>query len=194
MVNLGVMGHFVGDNSQPFHSTADYDGYKQGHGGIHGFYEDQGVDEEGIDLTVRVEKLAAQMRQMADSKDKKEQAKVAFLAAATPLEKMRALSSVTVKEINPILALDPVTKPSHIENVDGRETKTPAERKPISAIQAKFSPLIVTDLARSTALLAELWDEAYAKAGKPDLSAYRSWRYPLTPEFVAPDYFDIPKK
>jgi hypothetical protein len=43
-------------------------------------------------------------------------------------------------------------------------------------------------MSDSTAQLAAFWDEIYERAGKPDLSAYRSYRYPFKPDFVAPDY------
>ncbi|MNL81910.1 hypothetical protein D3C87_2091530 [compost metagenome] len=44
-------------------------------------------------------------------------------------------------------------------------------------------------MARGALLLANLWDEAYVQAGRPQLAAYKSYKYPFTVDFVAPDYF-----
>jgi hypothetical protein len=190
VVDMGLMGHFVGDASQPFHSNADFDGYAQGHGGIHYYYEDLAVDAQPVDLVVKVEKRAEQLRQMLEQKGKKAPA---FLSAANPIEKMRALSQISVADIERIFSIDPTIKASHLETLEGKEVKTAAERKPVSTVAAKYSPLLVEEMARGAALLSRLWDDAYEAAGKPDLSKYRSYKYPFTPEFVPPDYFDVPK-
>lgn len=50
VIDMGLMGHFVGDTSQPFHTTADYDGYVAGHGGIHAYFEDTAVGQFDGDL------------------------------------------------------------------------------------------------------------------------------------------------
>ena len=40
----GILGHFVGDASQPYHSTIDHDGEKTGQGGVHKYFETDLVD------------------------------------------------------------------------------------------------------------------------------------------------------
>ncbi|MEK2689782.1 hypothetical protein [Bdellovibrio sp. GT3] len=180
IVDMGLMGHFVGDISQPFHTTADYDGWAAGHGGIHAYYEDAVVGEFDGDLDWLVLKEARAMKNPS------------FLKPATVVDKMKALSIISNTEIPKILKMDPVTKPSVLKKEHGMEIKTRAERKPASVAFKKMKPVVVTDMARGALLLANLWDDAYAKAGRPKIGAYKSYKYPFTPDFVMPDYYAIP--
>ncbi len=178
ILSMGVMGHFVGDASQPFHATYDYDGYGRGHGGIHGFYEDEGVNIQDAHLISEVVTAAKKLQG----------GKIDFLLAGSVIEKMKALSSISQKEIEAIYAIDPIIKESSIVNKEGKEVKMPAERKSIKNVGAKFKPMIVSQMARSAALLAKMWDEVFEKSDSPDLAPYKSYQYPFTPEFVPPDY------
>ncbi len=176
IVNMGLMGHFVADNSQPFHTTADYDGYAAGHGGIHAYFEDSVVGEFDGDLDYLILKEARAMKNPA------------FLKPGTAIEKMKVLSLISNEEIPKILKLDPIKKKSTLTKEKGMEIKTPAEREPASVAFKKMKPLIVKEMARGAILLAHLWDEAYTKAGKPKIGAYKSYKYPFTVDFISPDY------
>lgn len=182
VVSMGLMGHFVADNSQPFHTTADYDGYAAGHGGIHAYFEDAVVGQFDGDLDNLVLKEARSMKNPA------------FLKPATAIEKMKVLSVISNQEIPKLLKLDPVIKKSSLVKERGMELKTPAERKSAAVAFKKMKPYIVTEMARGAVLLANLWDEAYIKAGKPKMGAYKSYKYPFTVDFVAPDYLDEQQK
>ncbi len=190
--NLGLMGHFVGDNGQPFHTTADYDGYKTGHGGIHSYFEEAIVAELPPNLVALVVDQAKKLQQKALSKSLKDKNEVAYLNEKTVLEKMRSLGGIANQERQLILKMDTVSKPSSEKNEHGMSLRKPAERQPAEKVASKFKSLIVNDMARSAALLAQLWDLAYVQAGKPDLKKYRSYKYAFTPDFVAPDY--LPKE
>lgn len=179
IVALGLMGHFVGDNGQPFHVTSDYDGYAAGHGGIHAYYEDATVAFFGPDLHTKIVASAKKMQSTAP-----------FLKGKNTVEKMRALAEISANEIKAILKVDPVTSPSNLKIERGMRLKTPAQRQPANIGFKKFEKLIVTQMARSALLLAHLWEEAYLTAGSPEVKAYKSYRYPLSPEFVMPDYYD----
>lgn len=181
ITSMGLMGHFVGDNCQPFHTTADYDGYAAGHGGIHAYFEDQVVGQFDGDLEYLVLKEARAMKNPA------------FLKPKTPIEKMKVLSVISNQEIPKLLKLDPIKKKSSLVKEKGMELKTPAEREPASVAFKKMKPVIVTEMARGAVLLAALWDEAYVSAGKPKIGAYKSYKYPFTVDFVAPDYIEVPK-
>ncbi|MBC7421586.1 MAG: hypothetical protein H7328_12735 [Bdellovibrio sp.] len=178
MVNLGLMGHFIGDASQPFHNTSDYDGYAAGHGGIHAYYEDSAVAFFDADLVAKVTKKARAMKTPS------------FVKQKTFIENMRVFSDIAAEDIKEVLKLDPVTKPSSLKIDKGMSLRTPAERKDASVGLQKFEKLILTQMARSSYLLAYYWDEAYKAAGEPPIKAYKSYRFPHSPEFVAPDYFD----
>jgi hypothetical protein len=176
-VSLGLMGHFVGDASQPLHNTADYDGYASGHGGLHAYYEDQVVSEFDGDLQARILKEA---RGMKNPK---------FLKPKTVVEKMKALSESSMDELKLIFKADPIKSPSTIVNERGMEIKKAAERESPQVGYKKFHKIIVTELARSSVLLANLWDEAYVEAGRPTLASSKIYKYPLSVDFIAPDYF-----
>lgn len=192
VVNIGLMGHFVGDMGQPFHATLDYDGYGAGHGGIHAFYEDAGVASQPYNLTSKVVEAAQKLQKSAKSKLSVEKRKAEFLLPGTVVERMRKLTEYSIAEIPLIYKIDPILKKSEFKKEKGMDLKTAAERKPAETVAKKFEPLIVGQMARSAALLAQLWDEAYEQVGEPKLAAYKSYKYPFTPDFVAPDYYEIP--
>ncbi len=181
VVDLGLMGHFVGDAGQPYHNTSDYDGYASNHGGIHAYFEDASVAYFGPDLVLQITKKAKSMKSPS------------FLKPKSVIEKMRGLSEISNLEIKAIDKVDPVIKPSVIRIEKGMSLRTPAERKPASVGFKNFEKLILQEMARSSLLLANIWEQAYVEAGEPAMKAYKSYRYPLLPEFVMPDYFDIPK-
>ena len=175
-VNLGIMGHFLGDASMPYHSSVNYDGYDSGHGGIHAYYEDLGVDAQDVDLTVSIREEGEKLQ--------KQKTLPKFLSLGTVLEMMQALTTVCSIEVSNIENMDPVLKKS-----TSGENKTPADRKPIHEVAGVFRPLMQKEMGRSAATLARIWDKAYEAIGKPDLSGYRSYRYPFQPDFVPPDYY-----
>jgi len=185
-VNLGLMGHFVGDASQPFHNSDDYDGYKKGHGGIHSYYEERVVAHFDENLQSQIVKAARKM--MKASKKEK------FLTEGSVLEKMRALSALSFADIDPILKADLLIKTSSEKEERGMKIKTLAEREPLEKTFKKFEPLVIRHMTRSAALLAQLWDRAYVEVGTPKLSGYRSFKYPFQPTFVMPDYYEIKNK
>lgn len=184
LVALGLMGHYVGDASQPFHNSADHDGYLSGHGGIHGYYEEAVVSNFDGHLVSKIFRAGQELQREKKSR---------FLGLkGTPLEKIRALSIVTAEEIPLVLKLDKVSKPSTQKEERGLSIRTPAERKPAEQMSPVFEKMIVRELARGATLLAELWEQAYRDAGSPPLSTYKMYRFPHTQDFVMPDYFDKP--
>lgn len=178
IVNLGLMGHYVGDNAQPLHNTTDYDGYAANHGGIHSYYEDNSVSFFPGDLVAQILKKAKTIKKP-------------FISKPNTIEKMRELSELSAQDIKKIWLLDPVKKPSVINIEKGVSFKTPAERQSDKVGYEKFNKLILEQLTRGAVLLANLWDESYRQIGKPQLAAYKSYRYPFTPDFVYPDYYDL---
>lgn len=175
-VNMGLMGHFVGDNAQPFHTSADYDGYAKGHGGIHAFYEDEVVSHFDGDLDYLILMAAREYKNPE------------FLKGKNAIEKMKKLSVISNNEIPEVLKFDPIKEKSTFKKELGMELKTKATRRSSAEAFEKMKPLIVTQMARGALLLADLWDEAYRQAGKPALGSYKSYQYPFTVDFVKPDY------
>lgn len=183
MVDLGLMGHFVGDNGQPFHSTVDYDGYLSGHGGIHAYFEELLVAAQPPDLTMKVIEKARELQ-------KKEKI-LPYMNQPTVVTRMRALAAEANSELKNIFELDKVKKASSINIEKGMSIKTPAERETAEKMAPKFKNMLMLDMARSAALLAKIWDEAYVKVGRPKLAAHKSYTFPIQPEFVPPDYIDL---
>lgn len=58
----GIMSHYSGDASMPYHASADYDGAAVGHKGIHKYFEEDlvyALEDDGLKL--KVKKLAIQL-------------------------------------------------------------------------------------------------------------------------------------
>lgn len=175
---LGLMGHFVGDNAQPFHITADYDGWAAGHGGIHAFYEEAVVNEFDSSLETDVLRKAKTLK------------KASFLKGDSAVQKMKSLGLLSFSEIKAIYKMDPLLKKSTLKVDQGMQLRTPAERKSAATAAKAMRPLITEQMARAAVLLAHLWDQAYREAGSPSLSKYKSYKYPFTVDFIAPDYLE----
>jgi hypothetical protein len=178
IANMGIMGHFVGDASMPYHNTADYDGWSSGHGGIHGFYETKLVNEMNFNITTRVYDRANFLRKKTPTD-----------LSISAVERVRKVSIDAFRDFKRIQKLDVVVTPSELKvNPDGTTTKVYAVRKEPKEVLKSFEPLIVNELAMSALALADTWDQIYAEAGKPNLKFYSSYAYPMTVDFVAPDY------
>lgn len=171
----GVMGHYVGDLSQPLHNTSDYDGWAKGHGGLHQYYEADVVNEISGDLQSLILKEAQKIN-------------TAPWLKGNTLEKMQAFSQISFEELPKLYKLDPVTQKSEVKTEKGMSLKTPAERKPTSVAVKSLQPMIIGQMARSAKLLAHLWDQAYINAGRPSLKEYNSYKYPFKVDFLFPDY------
>ncbi len=176
---MGEMGHFVGDVSQPMHNTADYDGYGVGHGGLHGYYETGVVAEFSESLIVAIVAKAKTLHAPE------------LFEKGTAVERMRQMSVVAISELPLLYKLDPIIEPSSTKDENGLTLKTPAKRQSTKVGLDVYSDLITLEMARSAKLLAILWDEAYASLGSLDLSKYRLYTFPFTPDFVIPDYYPV---
>ena len=95
-----------------------------------------------------------------------------FLTGTNTIEKMKFLGEISLSEAKDVLKVDPVTSPSVLKIEKGMSLKTAAKRQHASVGFKKFEKLIVTQMARSALLLANLWDEAYKSAGSPEVKAY----------------------
>ncbi len=164
LINVGLMGHFVADNGVPFHVTEDFDGRKIGHSGLHDFYETHVPSLLGPEA---LEKIVASARNEK-------------LGNADILLSMRQLASEAFKDVKFLIKTDPVkeksfSKKSAIRHLDG-------------SILLLWEPIIVKAMGRSAALLAHSIEEAYNRSGKP-LFGESYFPFPLTPDYVEPDFF-----
>ncbi len=173
---MGLMGHYVGDVGQPYHNTADYDGYDAHHGGLHSYYEEVVVAEFDEMLIPRIVQEARGISNPT------------LQPGVSTLEKMRYMSQIAAADIPAVLRADPMIQESTSREELGMLIRTPAERQPAQVGLQKFNALITKQMGRSAQLLANLWDQAYVDAGKPNLTVYKWFKFPHTPDFVVPDY------
>lgn len=129
----GILGHYVGDLSQPMHVTSDYDGQSIGRPGIHKYFEtDLLRREDRATLLAAVLKRASELAQGT-----------LRVADATPILDMTyEESKVALQDLQPILRV--------FEEDDGSEA-------------ARLLPMAVDGLARGALNLARAWDLAYAQ-------------------------------
>jgi hypothetical protein len=174
------MGHFVGDATMPMHNSADYDGWNEGHGGLHGFYETQCVSHYGLKLIKDVETKAKHLRNKMGSH---------FDSDIEVIDRMKEISVASYSEKTNMIKLDKVLAPSQVvKNSDGSTKKVYAVRSPLNEACPAFRGQIIKELARASVTLAALWDQAFRAAQRPQVAYYISYRYPLTPDFVKLDY------
>jgi hypothetical protein len=177
--NLGYMGHFIGDVSQPLHSTADYDGYNTGHGGIHFYYEESVVHYIDGTLSQKIVETA-QNKLLSGTRNR-----LGFLNEVPVLEKIRSLALLSQPDREKILRLDPISKLSSHE----RGLSLPAERNSAKSAVQDYEPMILDEMANAALLLAQLWDLAYEKIGEPNLNA-TPVQLPLVFKYIKPDYLN----
>nr|HPI40117.1 hypothetical protein [Pseudobdellovibrionaceae bacterium] len=87
MTEMGLVGHFIGDLGQPFHNTADHDGYAAGHGGIHAYYEEGIIAQFDENLETKALTAARKIK------------KLPFMNSETVFEKMKGLSALSVQGV-----------------------------------------------------------------------------------------------
>lgn len=183
VVYMGLLGHFVADATMPFHNSADYDGYRAGHGGIHNFYEIDLVSEFGADFQTKIKKVADQLAKRHWKKQ-----------ANSDLELIRSISQEAIEEIPAVLKIDKLVRPSRIEMKEGKEIRIPAERESARRAFPRFEKLILIHLAKASLNLAMFWERGYTSLGSPKtLGKYKNWKYPIVVDFVVPDYLPSAK-
>jgi hypothetical protein len=184
LVYGGLMAHFIGDASQPFHNTFDHDGYGTGEGGIHSYFETAVLNEESPKLELDVFAEAPKMCRKYNLWDKMDAAKKsgkpgAFMARALAADAYAKLKDLRADDDSLIVVKSTTA-------ADGKPI--PAKRVSPLKAEPKLEPLIEEQLSLSAATLAMLWRSAWEEGGKPDLSKAGYGDYALEPPFVVPDY------
>ncbi len=159
----GILAHFIGDATQPFHAVKDYDGIEANHGGIHRFFEVDVVDSLRGPLNERVEARAAELLKRMPS---------SILELPLRARMMRLLAEGM-----------PLTR--EINAVDTRAPgKAGTESQPKADVVA-LAPIAVERLAIAAAHLALAWADAWLESGSPPLSLERS--VVVDAPFIAPN-------
>lgn len=185
LIAMGIMGHFVGDAGQPYHNSANYNGQKNGHVGIHSFYETELVDQ--IPASLQSEVYAAAK---ADSQRNID----AILTTKDPdpkysgdeynvLARMRKLSDEAGQQMDTItnydsdlIRIEDAIK-NHKPLDQGNFTPDPKSKKapfrPFASqvsSDSRFKPqwdalhaMIASEIGVSSKVLATFWGEILAK-------------------------------
>jgi len=162
LVTAGVLGHYVGDLSQPLHVTEDYDGQmEEGQKGIHSWFEDQAIDE--LSSTTRPGKLESDVGSLAKLKWKTYSAKSAKLSTLELIE-------AEAKESN--------HDRTELMKIDKR-----VGRKSISKAAYAFEPLLKDRLAAGALVLAEIWSRELDWK----YNGEKFYNFNGTPDYIAPE-------
>lgn len=134
LLNLGVLGHYIGDLSQPLHVTENYDGQLSDQKGIHSWFEDEAVNflflrgSKGFELEVY------------------KRAQLKWKKANTKWDGKSALS------ISQDLAKDSMQELAKLLKIDKR-----LGRKSSSKAGHAFHEMIVDRMSSAVVALAVLW-------------------------------------
>jgi len=176
----GTMSHFVADLANPHHTTTNYDGQLTGQKGLHTYFESDVVAELSLDLAYKVH--GSVKRTWLTAYNDEQRAAV----LSDPQKLVWALLANSHRSLPTLLALD--EKHSLIEKVADPEQTPP--RKAPAKVAKQYESFIVQRLAVGASVLSRLWLLAWVEAGSPDLSDFKSYEYPVKPDFIDPSFID----
>jgi hypothetical protein len=147
LYDLGVMAHYSGDTSMPYHATSDTNGYARGEGGIHFYFESACVDalEPGLAPDVLAAARKNRTRWLREWRaDQK-----------LPVPLIRAVLGDSLAAVGKVSELDRLHAVTKLQPAG---SKVDAQRKPASIGCRAMRPLLVDRLARGAVLTAVLWE------------------------------------
>jgi hypothetical protein len=187
LLYAGLLSHFVADQTNPDHSSKDFDGWHCGQGGIHEYFESSLVDALPLSLAQAVFDHARKNRPFER-----------LLGALSPAERSRVTADPV--QLTFLVTLDAYGRRDRMLQLDAEHAvlapsrKAPvrmrATRRAASLVAAEERPFIVERLALAADVLARLWLDAWKAAGRPNMKTYKSYAYPVAPAFVYPDYIE----
>jgi hypothetical protein len=147
LFDLGVMAHYSGDASMPYHATADSNGFSQGEGGIHFYFESACVD--AFEPALAVEVLAQARRYRAR-----------WLAdwGAAKVSPSQLVVAVLEDSLAAVAAVADLDKRHAVVRLAKAGSKDNARRKPAAEGCKAMRPLLVERLAKGAVLTAFLWE------------------------------------
>jgi hypothetical protein len=160
LVHAGVIGHYVGDLSQPLHVTENYDGQMTDQKGVHSFFEDTLVDEN-FHVTGRMHleqevMLAAKRRWVREQKS---------FAQKSQLELLQLLTAESNKALAELL-----------------KTDKKVGRKNMRKAATAHRSMMVRQMALGSVILAEL----YRRETGWDYDGQKFYNFVSSPEFISP--------
>lgn len=151
MQALGVMSHYTGDATMPYHATVDWNGYATGNGGIHFYFEsdcvnalEPGLSQEVWDLARKDSQKWLTQWAMPKAPSDRTPAELVLRALAEAGSEIREVASTDTKKA--------ILKPS--------QGSAFAVRKTASEACGAFRERLIQQIARGAVLTAELWKRA----------------------------------
>ncbi len=183
--HMGMMSHFVGDLGQPLHTSKEYDGWESNQGGLHKYFESDVVACHPLKINEEVY-LTAKKTKPANVLFKGTPKSIVKNKNDEPLALTFALAFNSFGDVPTLLKLD--KKVSLLKPSKDAPVKIEAERKSPCEVASGYYLFTVKRMAHSADVLADLWYRAWIESGKPDFNSYRSFKYPIMPEFISVDY------
>ena len=152
LYDLGVMAHYSGDASMPYHATADFNGYALGEGGIHFYFESDCVNalEPGLATDV-----------LAAARKNKTRWRSSWKADPLhPAELVKAMLQDSLSRVPAVSALD---RRHAVTQLQAPGSTRNAQRKPAAEGCLAMRALLVERLARGAVLTAALWETVLPK-------------------------------
>jgi hypothetical protein len=176
LYELGVMAHYSGDASVPYHATADTNGYARGQGGIHFYFESDCVNalEPG---------LAADVLATA-RKNRTRWLRAWGADPERPLPMIKAVLEDSLAAVGKVSELD---RRHAVTKLQPAGSRADAQRNPASLGCRSMRSLIVGRLARGAVLTAILWESVLP--GGVDFSGASSLQFSdmeLAADYVPP--------
>jgi hypothetical protein len=149
LYDLGVMAHYSGDASQPYHAISDFNGTALGQGGIHFYFESACVDafEPGLAIDVLAAARKYRARWLAGW----------GVPADRPAELVMAVLADSLAAAATVSKLD---KAHAVTRLQAPGSSHDAERKPPAAGCGPMRSVLVERLAKGAVLTAALWETA----------------------------------
>jgi hypothetical protein len=152
LYDLGVMAHYSGDASMPYHATTDFNGYAGGEGGIHFYFESDCVNALEPGLSKDVLAAARENKTRWLRAWKTDPHHPAALVKAVLYDSLSSVS--VVSELDRRHAVTKLQPPGSTEN---------ARRKPAAEGCRAMRSVLVGRLARGAVLTAALWETVLPK-------------------------------
>jgi hypothetical protein len=176
LYDLGVMAHYSGDASMPYHATSDWNGYATGEGGVHFYFENDCVDAAEPGLATEVLAAARKHRKAWLRAWNADTARPEALVATVLADSLACVPKVSALDRgHAVIKLQPAG------------SKLDAARKPAATGCAAMRTVLVDRLARGAVLTAALWESVLPKG--VDFSKAYSLHFSdleLDPAYVSP--------
>ena len=147
LYNLGLMAHYSGDASMPYHATSDWNGYASGQGGVHFFFESDCVNalEPGLAKDV----LATARRHRA---------RWLSTWSADPSQPAGLVTAVLTDSLASAARVSELDRREAVTELQPAGSTRNARRKPAAEGCRGMRSLLVDRLARGAVLTATLWE------------------------------------